>query len=63
MTAREYSIFQKGYKGKGMCSHCTWSEHYPQPDLKNQLFCYWYASSCKKVSRNCLGIKLVKQDK
>ena len=46
--------FEKGYKGKGMCKHC-WNSI---KDCRNgTLYCNRYNSWCKKVARNCTGIK------
>jgi len=53
-------IYTKGFKGKGMCSHCNFSQNYPQEEYQNQLYCNWYNSACKLVSRNCLGIMSLK---
>lgn len=52
------SKFHKGYKGKGMCGACA----YQQGTVANSnlKLCSWYQSTCKQVSRNCPGIRILK---
>lgn len=54
----ELGVSLRGYKGKGMCKHCAYSQ--PSPVDPKKLLCSWYVSMCKAVSRNCPGIPLVK---
>lgn len=55
--------FYVGFKGKGMCSHCSYSElHKPYVKSKPILICCYYNSSCKQVSRNCSGIRNLRKD-
>ena len=52
---------EKGYKGKGMCKLCWYSELHKVGWLKNpQLYCAYYTKWCKLVCRNCIGIKDLK---
>lgn len=54
-------IFVEGYKGRGMCAKCAFSEIIKLPTNKNNvLSCKYYGSLCRLVSRNCSGIKLLK---
>jgi hypothetical protein len=50
-----------GFKGKGMCSNCGCSEAVDKEKYYYTGFlCRHYGSSCKQVSRNCTGIKYLK---
>lgn len=55
-------VYHKGFKGKGMCSWCRHSMFYPQLEYKNTLYCGWYESACKLVSRNCWGIRAIREN-
>lgn len=60
-TKKEESKFKKGYKGKGMCSHCAFSESKQfYAGGPQNLLCGWYASPARSVSRNCNGIRSLK---
>lgn len=50
---RAYQL-SEGYKGKGMCKGCIYSI---VRGTYGWLFCLYYQSWCKLVSRNCLGLK------
>lgn len=53
-------VYSLGFKGKGMCAHCSW--HYINPDEPTVKICGYYGSECKLVSRNCSGIKQLKSE-
>ena len=45
-----------GFKGKGMCAHCDFSDI-----MLGKRHCAFYnGSSCQQVSRNCTGIKILR---
>lgn len=49
-----------GFKGIGMCNNCAYSTEKQMPGYI-KLLCTWYGSACKGVSRNCSGIKAIKE--
>lgn len=51
-------VFERGYKGKGMCSHCAYQS--VKVPNSNRYLCGYYAATCMSVSRNCPGIKSLK---
>lgn len=57
--------FEKRYKGPGMCAHCDESIPMKQPYVggPTNMFCCHYQKFCKLVSRNCSGIRAIKQTK
>ena len=55
--------FGVGYKGKGMCKACVYSkpkQFYAGAPLT--LLCTWFSNECKSVSRNCSGIRNLKEE-
>lgn len=48
-----------GYKGKGMCKNCGYSDTIKTASGTPALRCEYYGSWCKLVSRNCSGIRIL----
>ena len=53
-------IYEKGYQGVGMCSHCWNSTDSVKGSGSAALYCTRYQSWCKSVARNCPGIEELK---